>query len=45
MCEYLLVFSLSQLFTDYGRLAMESSDVKPFQVLPNKEILIIMTCL
>ena len=30
---YVSIFSLLQLFTDYGRLAMESSDVKPFQVL------------
>ena len=37
--------SVPQLFTDYGRLAMESSDVKPFQVLPNKEISIMTTCL
>lgn len=45
VCEYLLVSSLPQLFTDYGRLAMESSDVKPFQVLPNKEISVMTTCL
>jgi hypothetical protein len=37
-----IVYLFLQLFTEYGKLAMESSDVRPFQV---KQIIIYYFCI